>query len=140
MYGFLADMMVAIHVGYVVFVVVGEILILTGWRRGWTWVRNIWFRALHLFAIGVVVFEEYTELRCPLTMWEEALRIRAGQPVTGESFIGRVLHSVLFYDAPKWVFTVGYSVMGAMVLATLALCPPRWRRPSITASSRTDRG
>jgi hypothetical protein len=125
MYGFLADLMVAIHVGYVAYVLVGQVLIVVGWWRGWQWVRNFWFRATHVLAIGVVVFEEVASLRCPLTLWEEWFRVRAGQPVTGETFVGRLLHSILFYDAPPWVFTVGYLTTGAVVLLTLILCPPR---------------
>jgi Protein of Unknown function (DUF2784) len=142
MYGFLADVMVAIHVGYVVYVVVGEILILVGWARGWAWVRNFWFRITHLLAMGIVVFEELASLRCPLTIWEERLRVRAGEAVTGETFIGRLLHSILFYDAPKWVFTLGYSLAGLVVLATFVFCRPR--RPSFLrprpADGQADRG
>jgi hypothetical protein len=125
MYGFLADLLVAVHVGYVAYVLAGEVLILAGWWRGWAWVRHFWFRATHLLAIGIVVVEEAVGMRCPLTVWEEQLRLQAGQPVTGETFVGRIFHSVLFYDAQPWVFTVVYSVTGAVVLATLFLCPPR---------------
>jgi hypothetical protein len=88
MYGFLADLLVAVHVGYVGYVVAGEVLIVVGWWRGWGWVWNFWFRATRLLAIGVVITEEAIGVRCPLTVWEESLRVRAGQPVTGESFVG----------------------------------------------------
>lgn len=126
MYEFLADALVAVHVGYVAYVVVGEALILLGWWRGWRWVRDFWFRATHVLAIGVVVFEEVIGVRCPLTVWEEWLRVRAGQPVTGQTFVGRLLHAILFYeDTPQWVFTLGHAVTGAVVLATLFLCRPR---------------
>ena len=77
MYGFLADLLVAVHVGYVAYVLVGEVLILVGWAFGRQWVRNFWFRATHLLAIDVVVFEEVIGVRCPLTVWEEWLRVRA---------------------------------------------------------------
>jgi hypothetical protein len=56
MYGFLADLIVTVHVGYVAYVLVGQVLILVGWWREWEWVRNVWFRSTHLLAIGVVVF------------------------------------------------------------------------------------
>lgn len=134
MYGFLADLMVAIHVGYVAYVLVGEVLILVGWWRGWGWVRNFWFRVTHLFAIGIVVVEEAVGMRCPLTVWEEWLRVKAGQPVTGETFVGRILHSLLFYDAAPRVFTAIYSVAGTVVLATLFLCQPRGPFTSKTQS------
>ncbi len=125
MYGFLADLVVAVHVGYVGYVVVGQLLILIGWMLGWSWVRNFWFRATHLLAMAVVVFEEIQDIRCPLSVWEEKLRVLAGQPISGETFMGRLLHSILFYDAPKWVFTVGYLSFGALILITFVFCLPR---------------
>ena len=125
MYGLLADLMVAVHVGYVAYVVVGQILVCVGWALGWSWVRNIWFRATHFLAIGIVAFEEAFDIRCPLTVWEESFRVYAGQPVTGETFLGRLMHSILFHDFQPWVFTAIYFSCAAIVLLTLVLCPPR---------------
>jgi hypothetical protein len=125
MYGFLADLVVAVHVGYVGYVVAGQLLILIGWLAGWSWVRNFWFRATHLLAMAVVVFEELQNIRCPLSVWEEKLRILAGQPTTGETFMGRILHSILFYNAEPWVFRVGYLAFGALILITFVFCLPR---------------
>src|SRR5215213_6387566 len=126
MYGFLADLMVAIHVGYVGYVVVGQFLIWLGWAAGWKWVRNFWFRATHLLAIGIVAYEELMGIRCPLSVWEEQFRELAGQPTTGETFLGRLLHSLIFYDFQPWVFTAIYMTTLAVVVLTLILCPPRW--------------
>jgi Protein of Unknown function (DUF2784) len=137
MYGFLADLMVAIHVGYVGYVVVGQLLIWLGWAVGWKWVSNFWFRATHLLAIGVVVYEELMDIRCPLSVREEYFRERAGQPTTGETFLGRLLHSLIFYDFQPWVFTTIYLTTLSVVVLTLILCPPRWpfRRASQVTSS-----
>ena len=125
MYGFLADLMVAIHVGYVGYVVVGQFLIWLGWAAGWKWVRNFWFRATHLLAIGIVAYEELMGIRCPLSVWEEHFRELAGQPTTGETFLGRMLHSLIFYDFQPWVFTTIYMTTLSVVALTLILCPPR---------------
>jgi len=125
MYGFLADLMVAIHVGYVSYVVLGQLLIWLGWALRWKWVRNFWFRATHLLAIGIVAFEEVMDIRCPLTVWEEHFRELAGQPTTGETFLGRLMHSVIFYDFQPWVFTTIYMTTLAVVVLTLIFCPPR---------------
>jgi hypothetical protein len=54
MYTFLADLIVAIHVGYVSFVIFGELLILLGIVFRWSWIRNPWFRWIHLIAILIV--------------------------------------------------------------------------------------
>src|SRR6516165_9128701 len=122
MYGFFADLIVGVHVAYVGFVIVGLLLIVLGWILGWKWVRNFWFRITHLIMMLAVVYELIMNIRCPLSVWEENLRALAGQPVTGETFMGRILHSILFYDAPAWVFTVGYLSFGALIVATFIFC------------------
>ena len=51
LYALLADLIVAIHIAYVVYVVGGLVVILIGEWRGRKWIRNPWFRDTHLLAI-----------------------------------------------------------------------------------------
>src|SRR5262245_24002861 len=127
-YGLLADFVVAIHVAYVSFVIFGLAFIWIGRWRKWRWVDNRWLRLSHLLAISFVAFEAVCGIECPLTAWERELRLSAGQSVDEATFMGRLLHNILFYDAPSWVFTVCYVVFALVVLGTLLLAPPRWRR------------
>lgn len=126
MYGLIADLLVGLHVAYVGYVVVGLLLIVAGWIAGWRWVRNFWFRISHLVMMLVVVCEQFMNITCPLSTWEWYFRGLAGQPISGETFMGRLLHSILFYDAPEWVFAVGYYSFGVLVAATFLFCRPRW--------------
>jgi hypothetical protein len=125
MYGYLADLLVGIHIAYVAYVVIGQLLLWFGWARGWRWVRNPWFRWTHLAAIAFVALEEFVGMTCPLTDWERALRELAGQPFSGQTFLARLMHDVLFYQGPAWVFTAIHLVMAGLVLATFVLFPPR---------------
>jgi len=47
--------------------------------------------------------------------------------VRAESFIGRWVRRVMFYEAPEWVFTTAYVAWTLATLATLRLVPPRRR-------------
>lgn len=123
----LADLIVAVHVAYVAFVVVGQLLILAGIARGWRWIRNPWFRTIHLIAIVIVAGESVLNVPCPLTTWEAQLRQRAGQTVSSGSFIGNLLHELLFFDAPEWAFNVSYVAFALVVAATFWWAPPAWR-------------
>jgi hypothetical protein len=125
MYGYLADFIVAVHVGYVGFVVLGQLAIWIGWALGRQWVRNLWFRLTHLVMMAVVVFEQIMNIRCPLSVWEERFRALAGQETTSETFLGRILHNLIFIEAKPWVFDVLYFGFGSIILLTLILCPPR---------------
>jgi hypothetical protein len=124
----LADVMVMIHAAYVAFVVLGMAAIVIGLLLKWGWVRNFWFRAAHLAAIGFVVLEEVVDMRCPLTVWESRLRKLGGQQEYAADFLGYWAHRLIFVDAPPWAFTLVYSLFGACVLATFVLGPPRWVR------------
>ncbi len=74
MYGLWADVLVAIHLAYVGFVIMGQLLIGIGVVWKWAWVRNPVFRWVHLSMIGIVAVEALAGLKCPLTTWEEMLR------------------------------------------------------------------
>ena len=126
--GHLADLVVTIHLGYLLFTVGGELLIVIGGFAHWEWVRNRVFRIVHLVAVVFVAFEAIVGMMCPLTVLEYRLRIAAGQHVEGDiSLVGRIIHSIMFYDFPAWFFTMLYVGFGALVAGTLLFVPPRWK-------------
>jgi len=127
-YQLAANGVLILHMGYVAFVVLGLFLILAGGVLGWKWVRNSWFRAAHLLAITIVVFEAWLNITCPLTTLEDWLRVKAGDGAYDGDFIAIWLHRLLFFDLPPWVFTFGYSLFGAAVLSGLLLVPPHFLR------------
>ncbi len=116
LYSLLADTILVIHFAFVVFVVSGFMLILVGLLARWSWIHNRKFRITHLVAIGVVVLQAWFGQLCPLTVWENELRHRAGQSGYTETFVGHWLHEVLFYEAAPWVFTTIYTCFGALVV------------------------
>jgi hypothetical protein len=116
LYSFLADAILVIHFAFVVFVVVGFVLILVGLLAHWRWIHNRVFRLAHLTAIGIVVLQAWFGQLCPLTIWENALRRRAGQPDYTETFVEHWLHEILFYQAEPWVFTTIYTAFGMLVV------------------------
>jgi hypothetical protein len=122
----LADLIVVLHATYFSFVVFGLVLILLGIAFRWRWVRNFWFRTLHLVAIGIVVLEAVIGMTCPLTDWEKQLRNMAGEETYTGDFIGHWAHRLIFYDVPTWVFTPLHISFGLAVLAAFVLAPPRW--------------
>ena len=125
---FLADSVVVIHGAYVAFVLFGLVAVLVGYWLRWKWVRNIWFRLIHLAMILIVVFEALMGIVCPLTTLEHYFRNQAGETARSGSFMGQVVHDLLFYEAPPWLFTSGYCVFAALVVFTFVHVPPKRRR------------
>lgn len=124
-YRLLADAVLLLHFGVVVFVVAGLAAIVFGNLRGWRWVNGLWFRLVHLAAIGVVIVQSWLGRLCPLTVLESWLREQAGGAAYDRSFVEHWVQRVLFHEAPFWVFTVAYSAFGLLVLAAWWRFPPR---------------
>ncbi len=132
-----ADLVLLTHVAYVAFVVIGLLLILWGGFRGWRWIRNPWWRALHLAAISLVAVEAWLGFTCPLTTLEMNLRQSAGEAIYNDSFLEHWLQKLLYYDAPTWVFTAGYSLFALAVIFCWWRFRPRSfrKRPAASATS-----
>jgi len=124
-YQILADLVLLLHVLFVVFVVVALLLILIGGFRQWRWVRNRWFRIIHLVGITVVVAQSWAGLLCPLTTLEKWFRGQAGEVPYDGSFIQYWLERILYYNAPWWVFVLAYTSFGLLVILTWVGFPPR---------------
>lgn len=140
LYLVLADLVLIVHAAFVAFVIIGLLLIWIGWMRRWIFVRNFWFRMAHLAAIGIVAAESVTDLVCPLTTWEDRLRLLAGgeQRYQG-SFVQHWLHRVLFFDLSENVFTMAYLTFLLIVFLSFWLAPPHWpgrSREALTKSRR----
>jgi hypothetical protein len=126
-YRLLADAVLALHFGIVLFVVGGLVLVAVGnWRR-WGFVNRWWFRLAHLAAIGIVVAQAWLGVVCPLTTLESWLRSQAGDAGYQASFIEHWVGRALYYDAPAWVFTAAYTLFAAAVAAAWWYFPPRRR-------------
>ncbi len=137
-YRITADLIVIVHFGIVAFIVFGLILTSIGIFRRWSWVRNVWFRSIHLLGIAFIVGQSLLGETCPLTTWEKQLDELAGQTTYQGDFIANVVHDMLFYTAPPWVFTLCYSLFGAAVLLTFIFAPPRWKRVDESSSLQSD--
>lgn len=122
-----ADLTVVLHMGYALFILLGQLLILAGVVFRWQWVRNMTFRCVHLTAILIVVAESLLGITCPLTTLEKWLRTQAGQANYRGDFIASFVHDLLFVEFQPWVLTIAYVAFGAMVAGTFWLAPPKRR-------------
>jgi len=85
-YGIFADTVVLIHLSFVIFAVLGAVLII--WQR---WI--IW---LHLPAVLWAIWIECTGGICPLTPLENWFRIKGGQGGYKGDFVATYLLPVLY--------------------------------------------
>lgn len=125
----LADVVLAMHAGVVMFIAGGLAAIWAGHALGWGWVRNRRFRLAHLALMALITAEAVTHVVCPLTALEGALRTAAGQAVYNGSFVRHWTHRLLFHDWPDWVFTALYLAMLALIVFAWFVVRPRAAQP-----------
>jgi hypothetical protein len=118
LYAALAVLVLVAHLGFVLFVVLGPLLV----RR---WPRLAW---VHLPAAAWGVFVELSGRGCPLTALENLLRLRAGLAGYAGGFVEHYLLGLLYPDALSRALQ---CVLAGLVLAlNLALYARLWRRPA----------
>ncbi len=99
----LADLLVALHLAFVVFVVGGGLLVLR-------WPKMAW---VHLPAAAWGALVELTGWICPLTPVENWLRQRAGLDVYAGDFVARYVVPTLY---PEGLTRESQLLMGAAVI------------------------
>jgi hypothetical protein len=127
----LADTVLVLHALIVLFNVGALPVIWIGHFRGWRFVRAFSFRMTHLALIGFVAGESVFGMTCPLTTWEDLLRVKAGaDPRYQHGYIAHWVHHLIFYNLDQIYFSVGYGLFFALVVFTLVWIkprPPAWR-------------
>ncbi len=141
-YGVLADALTCLHLGLVLFVLFGQVAILLGILRGWRWIENPRFRWSHVGLMVFIAVQGAIGRICPLTIWEQELRLAAGQEGHSVTFVQRLIHSVLFVD-PETVSQADlnryYVAFACLVVMCLWSVPPRRSEVGATRTPRTHR-
>ena len=126
-----ADVILLIHFLFVAFVVLGFIFIWIGYFTKQKFARNAKFRICHIVTMGIVLCESLIGMICPLTEWENYLRVRGGQDQVYEtSFMKEWLHKIMFFDFSELTFVIVYALFFALILLTFRVIPPDLKKPA----------
>ena len=130
-----ADAILVLHFAFVAFVVLGLMITWIGYFFRLKFIRNAKFRVCHICAMGIVLVESLIGMICPLTEWENRLRIKGGEGRIYEaSFIKKWIHKIMFYEFSEQTFMVIYILFFALVFFTFWFIPPQ--RKSKTESKK----
>jgi len=113
----LADLLMVVHLAWVIFMIVGLPLGLL--------VRSPTLRWIHF--IGMMVTGTFAALGmyCPLTVWEEGLR-QVSQPgfSYGGSFIARHLEPILYPDISPGILNIASVFWGLLTFISMLVWKP----------------
>jgi hypothetical protein len=125
--GFLADLVLVVHLGFVLFAALGGLAVAR-------WPSLAW---LHLPAVAWAATVELAGWTCPLTPLEDRLRGIGAGSAAGPGFVERTLMPVLYPERLTRAVQIGLGV-GVLVLNAAVYAFVLRRRTSIarTASNR----
>jgi len=111
----LADLVVLLHGAYIVYVLLGALLV-----RRWAW--TVW---PHLAAVAWGVYVAAFHRVCPLTPLEVTLRLRAGEAGYSGGFVAHYVIPVIYPSGLTAAIQVGEAVL--VVAVNVALYAWVWR-------------
>ncbi len=121
-----ADLVLAVHLGFIVFVILGGLLLLRFPKTMY----------LHIPAAVWGAFVEISGRICPLTTWENDLRQSAGESGYAESFVEHYLVPIIY--PAGLTRDVQLTLAGIVVFANLVIYGwllYRWNRSRARESS-----
>lgn len=121
-----ADAIAVLHIGYFVFIVWGAVSILLPPRPAY--VRNLWFRLAHMFAVYIVLAENYFQVPCVLNVAQWTLRTSAGGPQQATAGVSGVLDGLLYRTIPGDALNAMYVALGVTLPILLWVVPPARRQ------------
>jgi hypothetical protein len=128
-YRILADVILVIHLAWILFVLYGFVLTVRAFRRPAFWERWL-FRSIHLGGILLVATLELLGEYCPLTVWEFALR-RKYNPAGDYpgSFVVGWIEKLVYPDVSSLVFLLPTYAIALFTLVMFLVKPPSrlWR-------------
>ena len=114
-YQSLANLLLLLHAAFIVFAVLGGLLVLR--RRWWAW--------LHLPAAAWAATVVSMGWICPLTPWEQRLRTAAGQQGFSGGFVEHYLLSAIYPAGLTRNIQIGLGV--TVVVLNLLIYAQLWR-------------
>lgn len=115
LYRMLADVVVVVHIAYVVFIPLGGFF-------AWRWRALI---GVHLAAVLVGLVSVTIGFECPLTAWENSLRERGGWPRYDGGFIDHYLTGKVY---PHGYDVVVQALIASAVISAYVVLIRRSRR------------
>ena len=79
-------------------------LIPLGYYQKWEWVKNKYYRLIHLVLMGIIFIETILGFMCPLTILENFLR----NDIEINNKITQIIHQIMYWDLPTYQFIILY--------------------------------
>ena len=99
-----SEIILFIHFLIFLFITLSFILIPVGYFQKWKWVKNKYYRSMHLILMGIISIETILGFMCPLTILENYLR----DDIKVDNKFTEIVHQILYWNLPNYQFIILY--------------------------------
>ena len=99
-----SEIVLLFHFCIFLFMVLSFFLIPLGYYQKWEWVKNKYYRLIHLVVMGIIFIETILGFMCPLTILENFLR----NDIEINNIITQIIHQIMYWDLPSYQFIILY--------------------------------
>ena len=100
----LYEIVLLFHFCIFLFITLSFLLIPIGYYQKWEWVKNRYYRLIHLILMGIIFIETILGFICPLTTLENFLR----NDIEINNKITQIIHQIMYWDLPTYQFITLY--------------------------------
>ena len=99
-----SEIVLLFHFCIFLFMILSFFLIPLGYYQKWEWVKNRYYRLIHLVLMGIIFIETILGFMCPLTILENFLR--NDKEINNK--ITQIIHQIMYWDLPSYQFIILY--------------------------------
>ena len=99
-----SEIVLLFHFCIFLFITLSFFLIPLGYYLKWEWVKNKYYRLIHLVLMVIIFIETILGFMCPLTILENFLR----NDIEINNKITQIIHQIMYWDLPTYQFIILY--------------------------------
>ena len=99
-----SEIVLLFHFCIFLFIILSFFFIPLGYYQKWKWVKNKYYRLIHLILMGIIFIETILGFMCPLPILENFLR----NNIEINNKITQIIHQIMYWDLPTYQFIILY--------------------------------
>ena len=99
-----SEIVLLFHFCIFLFMILSFFLIPIGYYQKWKWVKNKYYRSMHIILMGIISIETILGFMCPFTILENYLR----DDIKVDNKFTEIVHQILYWDLPNYQFIILY--------------------------------
>ena len=119
----IADLILILHFGIVLFITSLFFLIPVGYKFNWIFTKNIKVRVFHAGLMTFVTIETFLGMACPLTYLENYFLNENENE--NKLFLSYWLNKIIYWDLPSYFFLIMYLICLVWTFIMWYIFPPK---------------